>query len=81
MHDIGGTALHGQWSECAGVQSGAVGPEVQQARRLAAARLGCTAAAGQTLRPGQVRAFSLRFSNFDDLNRIERYDTVGSYDQ
>ncbi len=34
-----------------------------------------------TLRPGQVRAFSLRFSNFDDLNRIERYDTVGSYDR
>ena len=34
-----------------------------------------------TLQPGQSRAFSLRFANFDDLNRIDRYECVGTYER
>lgn len=33
------------------------------------------------LKPGERRAFSTRFSNFDDINNITRYECVGSYDR
>lgn len=32
------------------------------------------------LRPGETRPFSMRFSNFESLNSIERYELVGIYD-
>jgi tetratricopeptide (TPR) repeat protein len=31
--------------------------------------------------PGQTRAFSVRFSNFDDINNVHRYETLGTYTQ
>ncbi len=34
-----------------------------------------------TLKPGQIRAFSLRLANFDDLNRIERHECVGTFER
>jgi tetratricopeptide (TPR) repeat protein len=33
-----------------------------------------------TLRPGENRAFSVRFSNFDDIENVSRYECVGAYD-
>ena len=33
------------------------------------------------LPPGQTRAFSVRFSNFDDINNVHRYETLGTYTQ
>ncbi len=32
-----------------------------------------------TLRPGETRAFSVRFSNFDDIANVDRYECVGTY--
>jgi tetratricopeptide (TPR) repeat protein len=29
--------------------------------------------------PGETRAFSLRFTNFDDINRIDRHEAVGRF--
>jgi tetratricopeptide (TPR) repeat protein len=32
-----------------------------------------------TLRPGETRAFSVRFSNFDSIDNVRRYECVGTY--
>lgn len=32
------------------------------------------------MRPGQARAFSARFSNFDDIENVHHYECVGSYE-
>ncbi|MFA6241883.1 MAG: FxLYD domain-containing protein, partial [Candidatus Hydrogenedentales bacterium] len=33
------------------------------------------------LNPGESRAFSVRFSNFDDIENIYRYEAVGSFER
>lgn len=33
------------------------------------------------LQPGQVRAFSVRFSNFDDIENVHHYECIGSYER
>jgi tetratricopeptide (TPR) repeat protein len=32
-----------------------------------------------TLRPGETRAFSVRFTNFDNVENVDRYECVGTY--
>ncbi len=32
-----------------------------------------------SLRPGETRAFSVRFSNFDNIENVRRYECVGTY--
>ena len=34
-----------------------------------------------TVRPGERRAFSARFSDFDDINNVDRYECVGLFQQ
>jgi tetratricopeptide (TPR) repeat protein len=32
-----------------------------------------------TLNPGDIRPFSVRFANFDNIENVNRYETIGSY--
>jgi tetratricopeptide (TPR) repeat protein len=34
-----------------------------------------------TLNPGDIRPFSVRFSNFDNIENVSRYETIGSYER
>jgi hypothetical protein len=33
------------------------------------------------LHPGEQRAFSIRFSNFDNINNVARYECIGTFDR